>query len=163
MNKKLFLLSAPVFGVQSAFGICPLCSVALGAGVGVTRWFGVHDVIIGIWIGGFLLALAWWLNMLVRRCQWTFIGYRILIPVLVYGTGLGSLWLTCGFGACRLWHSNCLLLGIVLWSVLFALGDVTSCVLKKSNDNRVFFKFQKVIIPCGLLVLASFLIYLILK
>lgn len=142
-------------------GVCPLCTVAVGAGIGVSRWFGIHDAIAGIWIGGFLLALSWWFNTLLRKYTITFTGYRFFVPVLVYAFTGFSLWWLGSFGICRLVGINCLVIGVLIGSVSFALGEIGSCMLKKRNNNKALFGFQKVIIPWATLLLVSLFMYVV--
>ena len=60
----LFLLTIPL----SVFAVCPVCSIAVAGGVGLSRWLGVDDVISGIWIGGLIVSLSLWaLNWLEKR------------------------------------------------------------------------------------------------
>ena len=41
------------FGLPSAvYAHCPLCVAGAAAGITLTRWIGVDDLITGIWIGG---------------------------------------------------------------------------------------------------------------
>ena len=42
----------------SALAFCPLCVVATGALTGVFRWLGVDDLIIGLWLGGFVFSTS---------------------------------------------------------------------------------------------------------
>lgn len=46
-----FLLKAKVFA------FCPVCTIAVGAGVGIAEKFGVDDTIIGLWVGGLTVSL----------------------------------------------------------------------------------------------------------
>jgi hypothetical protein len=55
---KIFTILAAVavfaglFFAETASAICPLCTIAVGAGVGLSRWIGVDDAVTGLWIGG---------------------------------------------------------------------------------------------------------------
>jgi len=37
--------------------MCPVCTIAVTAGVGLSRWLGVDDLISGLWVGGLLVSL----------------------------------------------------------------------------------------------------------
>ena len=43
-----------------ASAVCPVCTVAVGAGLEGARLLGVDDVITGIWAGGLTLSLTLW-------------------------------------------------------------------------------------------------------
>ena len=60
-----FLLTA--FIVPVAFAVCPVCTVAVGAGLEGARLLGVDDVITGIWAGGLTLSLFFWTKRLVAN------------------------------------------------------------------------------------------------
>lgn len=57
----VFFLLSPLIFTSKAYAICPLCTVAVGAGVGVSRSLGIDDVIVGLWIGGLLVSSSMWL------------------------------------------------------------------------------------------------------
>jgi len=56
----LAIFTATVLTSAKAFAICPVCTIAIGAGLGLSRWLGVDDVISGIWIGGLLVSTSLW-------------------------------------------------------------------------------------------------------
>jgi len=64
--------------------MCPVCTVAVGAGIGLSRWFGVDDLVSGLWIGGLIVSLIGmtflWLNKKNLRNNLL----RLLIVVLYY-------------------------------------------------------------------------------
>ncbi len=46
---------------------CPLCSAAAGAGVGIARFYGVDDSIVGLFLGAFVVSTALWFNKLLKK------------------------------------------------------------------------------------------------
>ena len=61
------ILSTVFFGslgliaaVPAAMAVCPVCTVAVGAGLEGMRLLGVDDVITGIWAGALTLSLFLW-------------------------------------------------------------------------------------------------------
>jgi len=46
-----FLSVLVIFNTNQVFAVCPVCTVAAGAGVGLSRWLGIDDIIIGLWVG----------------------------------------------------------------------------------------------------------------
>ncbi len=68
LSPMLFALFVLVFVLPTAMGVCPVCTVAVGAGLEGARLLGVADVITGIWAGGLTLSLvAWTANYMTRR------------------------------------------------------------------------------------------------
>lgn len=83
--KKIFLLSLlalsslVIFIIPLVSAHCPLCTAAAGAGVGVARFYGVDDSIVGLLLGGFVASSGLWIhNWLKRRTR--FVKREINIP-----------------------------------------------------------------------------------
>ena len=55
----LFAVGCLLFAAPAA-AVCPVCTVAVGAGLESARLLGVDDVITGIWAGGLTLSLFFW-------------------------------------------------------------------------------------------------------
>jgi hypothetical protein len=139
--------------------------VAVVAGVELSRWLGVDDTITGLWIGGLTVSLiAWTLNWFSRK-QYDFfakrtatiIGYFFLIVMPLY-------WMNfIGGPFHKFWGVDKLLLGIILGSLIFWGGERFCCWLKKRNDGKAHFPFQKVAVPVIFLIIASLIFYFITK
>ena len=43
-----------------AHAVCPVCTIAIGAGLEGMRMLGVKDVLTGIWAGGLTVSLIGW-------------------------------------------------------------------------------------------------------
>ena len=56
-NYLIFLIFSLVIAAD-VLAICPLCTFAVGAGIGLTQYLGIDDVITGLWIGGFIVSLV---------------------------------------------------------------------------------------------------------
>src|SRR3989344_1815747 len=72
MNKKIFLwASAPIASLiilpKLVSAHCPLCTVAAGAGIGVARWIGFDDSIVGLFLGAFIVSMGLWFNNLLKK------------------------------------------------------------------------------------------------
>jgi len=165
MKKRLFVLLSTIFLLRAAAAsaICPVCTIAVGAGVGLAQWLGIDDTISGIWIGGLTVSMiAWTINWLNKK-KWIFKGhktvtavaYYLLIVVPLYFSGL------IGHPYNKLWGVDKILFGIVFGSVVF-LGAVRLYeYLKNKNNGHAHFAFEKVVMPVGSLLLASLLFYLL--
>lgn len=147
----------------SAQAICPVCVIAVGAGVGIAEEFGVDDTIVGLWVGALIIAMAWWtVNWLVKK-KWcfkgcgsiTFLAYYLLTLVPLYYTGL------IGKELNKFWGVDKLLLGVLAGSILFYLGTSFHFYLKAKNNEKVYFPFQKVVLNLVVLILGSGVFYLL--
>lgn len=155
----LFVLALP------AFAVCPVCVFAVGAGVGLSRWLGIDDSITGVWIGALLIAVSLWTANWFNKRNWTFRGMPLVVSVVYYALIGVPLVLRdiIGHPLNKLWGIDKLLLGIIVGTIGFILGTYWYTYLKGKNDGRPNFKFQKVIMPAGVLLVLSAIFYFLTK
>lgn len=156
------------FAALPAQAVCPVCTVAVGAGVGIAEKFGVDDTIIGLWIGGLTVSLIFWtldwLNKKNRKSFWAksltilFYFLIIILPLFFIKT---SGYPIIGKEFNKLWSVDKMLLGIFSGSLLFLGGARFYEYLKKKNNGRAHFPFQKVAMPVVPLIIMSFIFYFI--
>jgi predicted outer membrane lipoprotein len=171
--KKLFLYFAAILGLilvftEKALAVCPICTIAVGAGVGLSRWLGIDDSITGLWVGGLTVSMITWTiswldkkNIRFRgRTAVTILGYYSLIVVPLYFMGImgNPLSTLCACGIL-----DKLLLGIVAGSFGFWFGASWYYYLKEKNQGRAYFPFQKVVMPVSPLILLSIIFYFLIK
>lgn len=143
---SLFLLLMPL----KAGAVCPVCTVAVGAGVGLSRWLGIDDTISGVWIGGLLVSSIIMTEFWLDKKKIFFNGRRIALIILYYGlTVLPVYFFTDIIGSKQnqLWGIDKLLLGLTLGSLAFIGAAQLHFWLKQNNKDKVYFPFQKVVIP----------------
>ena len=139
--------------------VCPLCTLAVSAGVGLTQYLGIDDVITGLWLGGLLGSLTLWSNDWCERRYFGFKAVRLfLLACFWFGSGYLTLWLTgyLGHPLNRLWGIDKLLLGGGIGASAFILVHFSYLWLKRCY-GRPLFPFQKVIMPVVMLLGLSFL------
>lgn len=143
--------------------VCPVCTVAVGAGLGVSRWIGIDDSVTGIWIGGLILSSGLWLADWIRKRGWRVpyveavsvgLFFLFVIPPLYWVDMMG-------LPGNVLWGIDKVLLGAAAGSLVFLLGVAIDKWLRVINEGKVFVYYQKVILPVFLLSLMSYLFYLI--
>jgi len=154
-----------LFLAKTSYAVCPVCVVAVGAGVGFSRWLGIDDTITGVWIGGLTLSIALWTIDWLRRKNFNFPGRKILTIIAYYVLVYVSLvWANIiGHPLNKLWGYDKLLLGIVVGSIFFLLGNISYITMKKKNNDHAYFPFQKVVMPVSALIVASIIFYIIIK
>ncbi|MCX6763391.1 MAG: hypothetical protein NTZ97_01490 [Candidatus Moranbacteria bacterium] len=165
LKKSLFLWLLLLLIASPAQAVCPVCTVAVGAGIGLSRWLGIDDVITGLWIGGLTVSMIMWTINWLNKKKWHFkgreiysiLGYYVIIVLPLYF--MKSVWHPLN----TLWGINKLLLGIILGSVFFFAGAVYYNYLKKKNDGHAYFPFQKVAMPILPLIILSLIFYFITK
>ena len=60
----LFAFPTPVRAV------CPVCTVAVAAGLGISRWIGIDDAVTGVWVGGLILSSGLWMADWIKKRSW---------------------------------------------------------------------------------------------
>jgi len=167
IDKKILTLFSVLFlaFAASAKAVCPVCVVAIGSGVGLCRWLGIDDTISGLWIGGLIVAIILWTLDWMNRKNYKFKFRNILVWALYY---LMVIWPLYSFDIMghplnKVWGIDKILFGIIAGSIVFLFSVFLNGHLKKKNNGKVYFYYQKVIIPVVLLSIFSFIFYLIIK
>ena len=167
--KKIFpVFSLTLFGLLTAVSVravCQLCTMGAIAGVGFFRWLGIDDLITGVWVGGLLLSsLLWfwyWLvkkKPAVKKVRWLIVfGWYAVSVLPLYFIGI------IGHPYNKIWGIDKLLFGIMAGTIIFALAVRLNDYLKKKNQGKVYFPYQKVILPIGFLAVASVILYFLSK
>ncbi|MCL2338713.1 MAG: hypothetical protein FWC51_02030 [Proteobacteria bacterium] len=150
-----------MLSIAPAMAFCPVCTIAVGGILGLGEWLGVDAILIGIWLGALTLALAMWTaNYMHKRGVKNALWY-LLIFVVYYAMTLSVYFLPqVHFGAAGgpnniLWGMDKLLMGIIAGSLGMWLGERWYAQIKRKNDGRAQFPFQKVIVPIGVLLVLT--------
>ena len=171
--KKLFscilaVLAGLLVSTPAAFAVCPVCTVAVGAGLEGARLLGVDDVLTGIWAGGLTVSLiAWTANYMKKRGVKSKIWY--VLNVVVYYALLGLVYIVprghpyVVFGDKCMWGIDQFLLGAIVGSVVFVAMALWYERIKRNNGGHAWFPFQKVAWPFGGLVIATLIFWAIIK
>lgn len=143
--------------------MCPICTIGVAAGLGVSRYLKIDDLIFGLWLGSLLLSLSFWtivgLEKKIRNknlvITFSFIFWYALTLISLYLMGLVGNHLN------RIWGIDKLILGIIIGTITMTVGIKLDKLLRLKNNNKALFPFQKVIIPIFLLLAVSLIIYFI--
>ncbi|MDE5615580.1 MAG: hypothetical protein K2I81_01975 [Alphaproteobacteria bacterium] len=169
MKKFLFpafsAFIATVLVIPAAWAVCPVCTVAVGAGLEGARLLGVDDVITGIWAGGLTLSLFFWTAGWLKKRGVNSALWQIVVPLIVCYGLLAAVYLMPGvkFGAQTLWGIDKFLLGIIVGTLAFYLGARWYIKIKRANGGHARFPFQKVVVPLSFLMVATVVFWLITK
>ncbi len=145
LNIVFWLLFVTLFVFpQRAFAICPVCTIAVGAGVGLARYLKVDDAISGVWIGGLTVSMIMWTVNWLNKKNIKFIGRKILITAIYYAIIVLPLFYTgiMGHPLNKMWGIDKLLVGIIFGSVVFFAFGLWYQFLKKKNNNKAYFPFH---------------------
>lgn len=137
--------------------MCPVCTVGVAVGVGLSRWLKIDDAISGIWIGALILALAIW------TWQWLY-RKKDKKPFIVLGLLVFGFWLLTFIpldyaglldGCTTLGGMNRLVFGSLIGVIAAAIGILMDKYIRSKKEGKAAFSYQKVILPLSLLILAS--------
>lgn len=132
--------------------MCPVCTVTVVAGLGISRYLGIDDLLTSVWIGGFILSFSFvfhswmikkWPKMLTAHSlQFTIFLMYVLALLPLYKTPTISR----------------IIYGTAIGSVAFLVG-VYADRLQRKKYEKIFLPFQKVVFPVISLILASVIGY----
>jgi hypothetical protein len=169
LNKKVLLPILALGGILSASVAkaipCAVCTIAVGASVGLARYLKIDDRITGLWVGALIASLVAWTIHYLDKKNIRFKGRKILTVVLWYGLTIVPLYFTglMGHALNKFWGIDKLLFGIIIGTIVFVGANLLHDYLKKKNNNKSYFPLQKAILPVGILAIASLITYLIIK
>ncbi len=154
-----FLIAYPVKAV------CPLCTIAIASGVGLSRYLGIDDLISGIWIGGLIASLILSINNWIRNKPFKFKNLDVLSTIIISFLTIFILYQQqlIDIPENTLLGVDKLLLGIIIGVLILFFSYFFDNFLRFLNNNKVYFYYQKIIIPLVFLSLISIIFYVILK
>jgi len=166
--KKIFFLALTFLGLFSAGAaraVCPICIVAVGAGLGMSRWLGVDDTISSIWIGALLVAISIWTIIWLKKKNWNFKYSSITVFAVYYLLTLVPLFYAdiVGHPLNKIFGIDKIVFGTILGTAVFLLVHWLHKYLKHKNGDKSFFPYQKVVFPVVALLLASTIFFILLK
>ena len=142
--------------------MCPICTVTVVAGLGLSRLLGIDDLITSLWIGGLILSFSFvtinWINgkwpkIRIQRFQIPFIlliYFLVLIPLKWDGS--------IGVAGNSVWGIDKILLGTAVGSLVFLAGVWTDKKVRAVKGKQLF-SYQKVVLPIAGLLIISLVIY----
>ncbi|HQK63820.1 MAG TPA: hypothetical protein PLF16_01570 [Candidatus Staskawiczbacteria bacterium] len=163
-NKFLiFFLGLFLAAAGSAKAVCPVCVVAVGGGLGISRWLGVDDAISSLWIGALLAAMSFWTIDWLEKKNWKFAFYKSITWILYYALTVIPLYYyeLIGHPLNKIFGIDKILFGVIMGTAVFLGGVWLNDFLKAKNGGKQYFNYQKVVVPFLSLVAASLILYLI--
>lgn len=145
--------------------VCPVCTIAVGAGVGLAQWLGIDDTVTGLWIGALIVSLTLWTTNWLKTKNISFrlinlavgVVYVLIVGVPLYYQNI------IGHPYNTLWGIDKLVLGGIIGAVTFYLTAKWYLKLKEKNNGRAHFPFQKIVMSLVALALLSVIFYFLTK
>lgn len=166
-NKNLIFLGLLFFSflvasVASA-QVCPVCVVAIGAGLGLSRWLGIDDLVSSVWIGAFLVAITSWTLSYIKKKGWSFTDDGIVITLIYTVLTFIPLYYAkiVGQPLNQIWGIDKIIFGSIIGAAVLFLAHWLHLYLKKKNNGKSFFPYQRVVIPVAALILTSLILWMI--
>ena len=144
--------------------MCPVCTVTVIAGLGISRLLGIDDLITSLWIGGFILSFSFititWIGKKWPKLKSKY--YYFPTFILMYLFVLVPLILNHTIGIIRntIWGIDKIIFGITIGSIIFLIG-VLADKYQRKKFKKIFFPFQKVVFPVLSLIIVSLIFYFI--
>ena len=160
LKKLPMLIVTMVPGVAAANPACPICTIAIGAGVGVAESLGVPVVIVGLWAGALLTLLGYWMIKFFDKRGWQFPGRNaLLIGLSVAMIGFAYVG-DIDYSPVWIWnifYVDPILFGAIAGMMIFILVEKLYEWMKRKNGGHAHFPFERVVLPVVALGLASWL------
>jgi len=144
----------------AAYAICPVCTVAVAAGLGLSRYLGIDDAVSSIWIGGLILSVSFWSIDWLGKKKVNFKYLNLLVIAFWYALTLIPLQLTgiMGHPFNTIRGVDKILFGTAVGSVFFLLGMWADKKVREKRGKQLF-AFQKVVFPVTALAIISLVMY----
>jgi len=134
----------------------PICAIGIVGGLGISRWLGIDDITLGLWIGALILSVSTQLDMYLSKkgksfpySFWViFLGTSALsfLPILKTITS---------DPACMFFGLPRVICGSILGALTLFLVDKANNFIIDKHNKKVYFYYQRVIIPIiGLIILS---------
>lgn len=164
---KLYLVSFLSFFllIPSAFAHCPLCTAATGAAVAVTRFYGLDDSIVGVFVGGMVIATGLWINNLLKKYNKgkEFLPLQSVIVLLVsFILTIITLYFANLVGPAnpfKILGIDRILFGTIIGIALSYFSFRFHSLLRVLNKDKNFFPYQSIAVLILYLVIGAATLY----
>jgi len=161
----IFILGGMFVGFKT-WAVCPICVVTVAGGIELSRLLKIDDLITGLWIGGLIVSLIYWTIDFLNKKNINFkaknliviLGWYLITYFSLYFSNIKSPVIS-SFGG----FLDRLSLGAIIGSTAFWFGVEFHNYLKEKNSGKVYFPFQKVVVPVGVILILSLIFYFIIK
>lgn len=162
LASSIYLLTPP-----PALAVCPICTIAVAGGLGLSRYLGIDDSILGIWAGGLMVSLTLWTVDWINKKKFKiFNNVHFVVPYLLSSSFYLLITYPPLFASGIIGHPFNTILGIdklIFGSILgffaFLLG-VWGDKKVRAIKGKQLFNFQKVVFPVLSLTIFSLVLYL---
>jgi hypothetical protein len=173
--KKIFVFFIALFSllilnssflIQPVKAVCPICTVAVAGGLGLSRYLGIDDSILGIWAGGLMVSVTMWTMDWLSRKNFAFTKHlsNKLTTLLVFLFWVLTTYIPLfelniiGHPFNTILGIDKLIFGSILGFFAFLLGVWADKKVREIKGKQLF-NFQKVVFPVLSLTIFSLVLY----
>ena len=146
----------------NAYAVCPVCTIAVGAGLGISRALGIDDTVTSVWIGGLILSMSFWLIdwLSKKRNKNLPTNYQLLITNSMYLLTLLPLWYGKYIGRLnnQIFGIDKILFGAAIGSAVFFFGMWLDKKIRQKKGKQLF-AYQKVVFPVVAIIITSVVLF----
>jgi len=142
---------------------CPVCIITVGGGLFIAKKLGVDDLLTALWISGLNVAISFWFVSFIKKPK------LLKNPLLWTAIMFASTYLYLATTN-QMYHKNNtfmhidkVLVGLIVGTLVWLLGIGIDRLIRKYNNGKVLFFYQKVIVPLFLLLATSGLFSVLIK
>jgi hypothetical protein len=152
----LDLIAKPVYAQ------CPVCVVTVGGGLFLAKKLGIDDLLVSIWLSGLNTAIAFYIVSKIKRKilnngYWWTLGFFILTLAYVILTK------QVGHARNTFLGIDKIVLGLIIGLVISLGAILTDKFLRSKNNGKVFFPYQKVVVPLVILTITTIIFNILIK
>ncbi len=164
----LLSIFAIIAASVQVMAMCPLCTAASIAGVGVTRSLGWDDSIVGVFVGAMIVSTALWANNIFKKRN---IGGNahlrvISITIVTFVLTVLGFYYAGIFGPAntyRIFGMEKIIFGSISGAIVSFMAFFATNEMKRRNNGKVFFNYQSMIITFVALMLNVLIFWVIFK
>lgn len=135
----------------------PICAVGIASGLWLSKVLGINDLTLGLWIGALILSFSVQFNKFLLKRNKTFPFSFWVILISTWLLSFLPIWNKLNFSSENLFCGlprviSGSLIGMI---VLFGSDFLNNLILKKFHQNKVYFPYQRVVVPIIALIIMS--------
>lgn len=140
----------------------PICAIGIASGLGIFRWLGIDDITLGLWMGALILSVSIQLNIFLSKKGKSFpFSFWVIFIGTYFLSFLPILKTITSDPPCNVFGFPRIICGSILGTLtLFLIDKVNNLIINKHN-KKVYFYYQRVIIPIIGLIIVSMIIEII--
>jgi len=137
----------------------PVCAIGIASGLAISRWLGIDDLTLGLWIGALILSFSIQFNIFLGKKGKSFPYSFWVIFLGTYALSfLPILKTLIADPSCYIFGIPRVILGSIFGALTLFLTDKVNLFVIDKHDKKVYFYYQKVIIPIIALIIISMII-----